>query len=280
MFPVLVRIDNRQGLLKPGMNAEVEVHVGERREVLSVPNAALRTPRDVASAAGVLGLDPAEVQKRLAAQASGGRGTDGQSGRAESAAEGRASLGAATRDSVRTRDTAAARGGAGGSTMTLRDGRTVTLPAGATEEQVRAALAKRRQGRQLTARESALLEQVMRAGGGGRGAGATGQGGGTDLFGGRYIVFVKRASGPEPVWIRTGLTDMDYSEVREGLAASDSVLILPSASLVQSQQEAQERINRMTGGGGLPGMRQQGAGPAEPGVRVEVQRGPAAPGNR
>jgi HlyD family secretion protein len=29
MFPVLVRIDNRQGLLRPGMNAEVEIHVGE-----------------------------------------------------------------------------------------------------------------------------------------------------------------------------------------------------------------------------------------------------------
>ena len=31
MFPVLVRIDNRKGLLRPGMNAEVEIHVGERR---------------------------------------------------------------------------------------------------------------------------------------------------------------------------------------------------------------------------------------------------------
>lgn len=29
MFPVLVRIDNREGLLRPGMNAEVEIHIGE-----------------------------------------------------------------------------------------------------------------------------------------------------------------------------------------------------------------------------------------------------------
>ena len=35
------------------------------------------------------------------------------------------------------------------------------------------------------------------------------------------------------------------------------MLILPSASLVQSQQESRERINRITGGGGLPGMQQQ-----------------------
>ena len=55
MFPVLVRIDNKEGLLRPGMNAEVEVHVGERTDVLAVPNAALRTQRDVGSAAQVLG---------------------------------------------------------------------------------------------------------------------------------------------------------------------------------------------------------------------------------
>jgi hypothetical protein len=59
------------------------------------------------------------------------------------------------------------------------------------------------------------------------------------------------------VWVRTGLTDLDYSEVVSGLSASDSVLVLPSASLVQSQQEMQERANRVTGGGAVPGMRQQ-----------------------
>jgi hypothetical protein len=68
---------------------------------------------------------------------------------------------------------------------------------------------------------------------------------------------VKRPEGPTPTWIRTGLTDLDYSEVIEGLEPTDSVLILPSASLVQSQQESQERVNRITGGGGLPGMQQQ-----------------------
>jgi hypothetical protein len=72
-------------------------------------------------------------------------------------------------------------------------------------------------------------------------------------------VFVKRPQGPEPVWIRTGLTDLDYSEVVDGLQESDSVLILPSASLVQSQEESRERINRITGGSGLPGMQQQTA---------------------
>lgn len=67
MFPVLVGVDNRGGALRPGMNCEVEVHVGSREGVLTVPNAALRTRRDVASAAQVLGLDPDAVQESLSA---------------------------------------------------------------------------------------------------------------------------------------------------------------------------------------------------------------------
>ncbi len=65
MFPVLVRIENREGLLKPGMNSEVEIHIGSRTQVLAVPNPALRTPRDVSSAARVLNLSMEVVQAQL-----------------------------------------------------------------------------------------------------------------------------------------------------------------------------------------------------------------------
>jgi len=231
MFPVLVRIDNRAGLLRPGMNAEVEIHVGERPNVLAVPNAALRTQRDVGSAAQVLGLSPEAVDRQLAAEQQGGQ----------------ASLGAAAGGDSSRRDSA-------GATMTVGNGRTVTLPPGVTEAQVRAAFMKRRSGGQLTAEETAILDKVRQAGGAGM---RRGSGGNEGVYGGRYIVFVKRPSGPTPVWVRTGLTDLDYSEVVSGLSESDSVLVLPSASLVQSQQEMQERANRATGGGAVPGMRQQ-----------------------
>lgn len=58
MFPVIVRLDNRRGLLKPGMNAEVETLLVERPNVLVVPNNAVVQPQEMAPAAAVLGLDP------------------------------------------------------------------------------------------------------------------------------------------------------------------------------------------------------------------------------
>lgn len=65
MFPVLIRIPNEDGLLRPGMNSEVEIQVASRRGVLTVPDAALRTRNDFASAAAVLGLDIETVEAQL-----------------------------------------------------------------------------------------------------------------------------------------------------------------------------------------------------------------------
>lgn len=56
MFPVIVRIANSDRLLRPGMNAEVEVHIGEARNTLAVPNNALRTVADATILAEALDL--------------------------------------------------------------------------------------------------------------------------------------------------------------------------------------------------------------------------------
>jgi hypothetical protein len=196
------------------MNAEVEIHVGERQDVLAIPYAALRTPRDVGSAAEVLGLDPAEVQRQLA-------------GRSDSTARATAQPGA---------------------------GPAAELPKGVTREQVRDLMRRRFSGDVLTPAEQDVLRRVRAAnpeGGERRGAGAPRR---SDA--GSYIVFALRDGRPAAVPIRTGLTDLDYIEVLSGLAVGDSVLLLPSASLVQSQRELQERVQRFTGGG-LPGVQQQ-----------------------
>jgi HlyD family secretion protein len=166
MFPVLVSVENPEGRLRPGMNCEVEVQVGSREGVLVVPNAALRTSRDVGSAAAVLGIEEQEVQLAL--------------------------------------ETAA---------------------------------------KLLAQPESASQERPPGDGSGG-----------PEIRNKRYIVFVLRQDGPRATLIRTGLTDLAYSEVLEGLEESDSVLVLPSAGLVRSQERFRERIGRITGDG-LPGVK-------------------------
>jgi HlyD family secretion protein len=246
---VLIRIPNPNHLLKPGMNTEVEIHVGQANNVLAIPNAALRTQRDVASAAQVLGLDPNEVQQQLAAA------------RQQPASPSRdsASLGGGTA----RRDTTAAKSdstkaAAGGNTMTTPDGRTIQLPPGVTEAQIRSAFQKRMSGQELTPAEqnalAAMRQMMMRAGGGG------GQGGGgfrrNQGEPSSYIVFALRNGKPTPVQIRTGLTDLDYVEVVSGLTEQDTVLVLPSASLVNAQRDMQQRMRNITGGG-LPGVQQQ-----------------------
>jgi hypothetical protein len=145
--------------------------------------------------------------------------------------------------------------------MTTPDGRTIPLPAGITEAQVRAIMQKRMSGSELSAAERATLRQVFQAAGGGGGGRMTGGPGGPNraLEPTSYIVFVLRDGKPTPTRITTGLTDLDYIEVVNGLTEQDTVLALPSASLVNAQREMRERMNRMTGGG-LPGLQQQPAG--------------------
>ncbi len=253
MFPVIVRIANRDGRLRPGMNAEVEIHVGQRDSVLAVPSAALRTQSDVQSAAQVLGLDPNGIPAQLAANDSA------TSARSDSAA-GRSSQAAmASADSAGPKAPGARGTPATGAanTFTTPDGRTITLPPGVTEAQIRAIVAKRMSGQAPTDAERALLRQVFAGMGGGRAGGGARPVSNDYQFGGRYIVFVLRDGQPTPVNVRTGLTDLDYSEVVSGVALGDSVLVLPSASLIRSQQEFKQRIGNITGGG-LPGVRQQG----------------------
>jgi HlyD family secretion protein len=92
MFPVLITLDNPEGLLKPGMNGEVSVLVDRRENVLAVPNDAVRQTREAGVAAKLVGLDPdsvtAAVQQQLGAgrgggvgSENGGRGAEGQGNR-------------------------------------------------------------------------------------------------------------------------------------------------------------------------------------------------------
>ncbi len=223
--------------------------------MLAVSNSALRTQRDVTSAAQVLGLDPATVQQQLAASDSAARAAAPAGGDTAN----RASLGA------RSGQPAAKPG----RTMTTSMG-TMNLPDGVTEQQVTAAFGRMREGNRPPA-DQALMAKVRAANPRWARAGAVARRGPDTRFGGEYIVFVKRGDQPVPVSIRTGLTDLDYSEVTAGLQEGDSVLALPSASLINSQTEMQSRINRMTGGA---------ASGDDPAVRHRDHRGPGRGGRR
>jgi HlyD family secretion protein len=241
MFAVLIKIVNRGGLLKPGMNAEVAIEIGSREGVAAVPTAALRADTDVPLTAVMLGLDEAQLRKQIWPYGP------------QSAAPGK-------------------------NVLSL-NGRQVELPEGVDADKVTALMEKRRGGQELTTEERALLRSVLqRAGGGGGGfngggppaggfaSGSGGQGavafrgpnGGpgagnsaartTDyLFGGDYWVVALRDNEAVPVAVKTGLTDLEYSEVLAGLEPGDRVLLLPSSSLYEQQERLQQFINQRFG---------------------------------
>jgi len=180
MFPVLVNIVNPGHLLKPGMNAELEVNVGDRHNVLAVPNAALREEDDIGAAAAWLGLDKKVMRRRLA----------------------------------RSQATAASAGTSGSATAVPAGDPPGDPPARAEPQPP------------------------------------------PDTTGGEHrITFVMRHGRATPVNVIVGLTDLDYTEVLTGLAEGDTVLVLPSAGLVndlgKQQRKAQSRNT------GMPGLRQQ-----------------------
>jgi HlyD family secretion protein len=124
MFAVLVSIRNPDGLLMPGMNAEVEMSVARADNAMTIPVMALRTSRDLESTATILGRSVDDITNALAA--------DGDKPADPDAPE----------------------------TITIR-GNTIELPKGVSANQVRELMQKRRDGGTLTADEGKLLRSVF-----------------------------------------------------------------------------------------------------------------------
>ena len=292
MFPVLVTIQNREGLLKPGMNGEVAVLIDRRENVLAVPNDAVRAPREVAAAATALGLDPEKVQEQVRAQfaAAGGGGrrsfsspgavdvassTDAGVAAAAGAAQQRGAFGppptAEQCTAVRTalRRNPAAR--------TAIDSLRQAMTAGTTTREAgRAAMARAVEPLGLEVR--VVLGCLRQEAGGGAAAptatarsgvpavpstgqpGATLQpapeGAGTGDGRGRVgLVFVPDSGSFAPRVVRLGVSDYDYSEVLGGVAEGDSVALLAAATMqVRRDQQNEQMRSRM---GGVPGMQRQ-----------------------
>ncbi len=263
MFPVIVLLDNRAGLLKPGMNAEVEILVDERLQTLTVPNSAVVEPYEVAPAAEVLGLDPQAVALDnavwgdLMAQAAARAGVDTDMGERAGSERPRMGGGSAATEMANIRqriesgeitpDSARVLAAA------MREGRRAG-GAGAEEEagtdgNANADGAETARGAR-GAGPGAGWQRGQGAGPGGNrgfGAGMMGAMGGSmgDPSFRPAVVFVVDELGniiPRPVVM--GIGDYDYVEILAGLQEGEETALIGAAQL-QAQQ--QERMDRMRG---------------------------------
>ena len=150
MFPVLVTLDNQEGLLMPGMNGEVAIVSERREEVIAVSNDAVRSVREAAQAAAALGLNPDSVQAQLRAAMGGGFGGGGATGGAGQPA----AAGTAPGATAGAPGTPAARSGASAPTA--------TGPSGATSPEC-AALETARRAKPAVAKQLDALSAKMRA---------------------------------------------------------------------------------------------------------------------
>jgi thiazole synthase ThiGH ThiG subunit len=73
------------------------------------------------------------------------------------------------------------------------------------------------------------------------------------LGGGLWVVAVRDGE-QVPVAVETGITDLDRVEITAGLEEGDDALLLPTASLVEIQQQIQNVSSRR---GGIPGLTQR-----------------------
>jgi len=236
MFPVIVTLDNRSGLLRPGMNAEVEIFINEARDVLLVPNNAIVRAEDVGPAAMALGLDIESLDLTAFMQAGGSGG-------------GRA-----------------ARGGNGGGGVRRGDG--TGAGGGAT---VDPALAARMQEMRAQAESGAISQDSLRAAmqalrpqgagaraGAGQAVGANGEGAAPAVETRPGAVFVLGPHGePQPRAIQIGLGDWDNTAVTGDVQEGDVLVIVGAAQLQAQQQQFIDQMRERMGGdnpfgGGVP----------------------------
>ncbi len=221
MFPVIVSIDNRGRLLKPGMNAEVEVMVDEAVNVLVVPNNAIVKTTDVGPAAMALGLDVDNMD--LSEFMRAGRGGVGGPG-------------------------GFSRGGKGA--QPGGDGRSAGGPergsglGGAAAAQMRALRAQLKAGEITQEEMRARIQSTM------AGVGGMGGEGGPPREARPAVVFVMSAdSVPTPRQVRIGLNDWDRTQIVSGVEEGEVLVVVGAAQLMAQQQAFLDRVRERIGGG-------------------------------
>ncbi len=207
-FPLIIRLDNRSRLLKPGMNTAVDVQTGEATGVLLIPNSSVIMPQDAEPAALALGLDAdaVDMENMLV---TGGMGS------------------------------MFAGGGRGGGSGARAEG---ARPEGARAEGGRPAGERRSaDGGQSQGQRREMREGGFRSGQNGQGGRAMGA-----ARAQQAVVFVVGEDGAlEPHTVMIGLTDWDRTEVVSGLDEGDRVALIGLAQLQAQREEFMERMRSM-----------------------------------
>lgn len=266
MFPVLIRLDNRDGALMPGMNTDVSILVEHADNALAIPNDAVRSVREAATAATALGLDPQKVRESLASQRGGGSNGSGASGGAAPVAVTQAQC-----DTVE-RVLSAHPGSQAALTRYRQQMRTDTTRAAALRASIKATMDS------LHLDQSVVrgCMQLRRSSAGGSalamGSGDEGPAPG-DARPHPGLVFVAANGTFEPRIAMLGVGNYDVTQVLSGLKEGDNVALINAAMLQQQRAKLQQRIqSRM----GLPGVNQQGG--AQGGARTGTGAGAGAGG--
>ena len=270
MFPVLIRLDNRDGALMPGMNTDVSILVEHADNVLAIPNDAVRSMRDAATAATALGLDPAKVRESLASQRGGGASGGGRGGAAGGAPA--VTVRQSQCDSVQ-KVLAAHPASQAALTKLRQQMRTDTAHAA----QLRASMKATTDSLHLDQGVLRGCMQLRRSSAGGS-ALAMGDGSETPTPGNTKphagLVFVAANGTFEPRMAMLGVGNYDVTQVLSGLNEGDNVALINAAMLQQQRAQQQQKIqSRM----GLPGVN-QGSGAAAGGGRGGLAAGGGAAG--
>jgi HlyD family secretion protein len=252
MFPVLIRLDNSDGALMPGMNTDVSILVEHADNVLAIPNDAVRSMRDAATAATALGLDPQKVRASLASQRGGGAGGGVRAGAGSGSPA--VSVTQPQCDTVQ-RELAAHPASQAALTRYRQQLRTDTTKSAA----LRASMKATTDSLHLDQGVLRGCMQLRRSSAGGS-AFAMGSGNETPTVGNTRphpgLVFVAANGTFEPRLAMLGVGNYDVTQVLSGLNEGDNVALINAAMLQQQRAQQQQRIqSRM----GLPGVNQGGA---------------------
>lgn len=226
VFEVTTKVDNKARQLKSGMNSSVEIVTAFAQNALLVPNAAIRDPRKLGMMAGLMG---------------GGRNGRPGRGMVQPGSEASASETAAGPEKqngkIDENRKRAAEGEVGDSTKVTPEG--TGDPGGPAVGQGRPGMPGGGQ-------------RAGRSGSGWPGAGAGqwgGPGGGMDKN--VKLVFVIENGETVPKRVVVGPSNLDYTQILEGLTEADSVDATPVSRMMEDREAMLERMSRWSSVPGL-----------------------------